>query len=444
MRHVEHIALIILIGAIGSLAASRIAWMSSTGMDVALWCVATGAWLLVLVCALWHHGYQRSAWHLVWTLVACAVLVAPLDAVFSDDALRYFWDGIVVSSGDNPYASAPLQQPLVTHRSILADGTLLPDDMPYASMRTIYPPGMQLIAGGICRIIGITSAQKFQLAWCICVVIALAAACMLARGVDRLWISIAALSPIVLLHGLADVHSDALMAAAALLGVLALRRGWLLPAAALIAVAISIKYVPVLLVPALLIGRSRSEQVRVIGVVAAVLVAVYLPFLGSPGSVFGSLPVFAENWQANSLPYSLLVQTDGSLFTPDRIRIVLAVIAASLGIGIWWRYHTQPIVAAMMTYITLMLCSPVVHAWYLMLPVLLLPFAPLRSTIVWATTMCVYGIFYATYKGGGVWFEHPVALAIEVIPVWIAFARDLQRGPLLFSDEQGSRSAALA
>lgn len=444
MRHVEHIALIILIGAIGSLAASRIAWMSSTGMDVALWCVATGAWLLVLVCALWHHGYQRSAWHLVWTLVACAVLVAPLDAVFSDDALRYFWDGIVVSSGDNPYASAPLQQPLVTHRSILADGTLLPDDMPYASMRTIYPPGMQLIAGGICRIIGITSAQKFQLAWCICVVIALAAACMLARGVDRLWISIAALSPIVLLHGLADVHSDALMAAAALLGVLALRRGWLLPAAALIAVAISIKYVPVLLVPALLRGRARREKAIVLGIVCAVVLATYVPFLSSPESVLGSLPVFAEHWQANAFAYSVMLWMDLEWFTPERIRLVLGVSAIALSILVWQRHGARPVSAAMMTYIALLLCSPVVHAWYLILPVLLLPFAPLRSTIVWATTMCVYGIFYATYKGGGVWFEHPVALAIEVIPVWIAFARDLQRGPLLFSDEQGSRSAALA
>ena len=444
MRYIEHIALIILIGATGALVASRIAWMSSTGMDVALWCVATGAWLLVLVCALWHRGHQQSAWHLMWTFVACAVLVAPLDAVFSDDALRYFWDGIVVSSGDNPYASEPLHQPLVTHRSILADGTLLPDDMPYASMRTIYPPGMQLIAGGICSIIGTTSAQQFQLAWWFCVVIALAASCMLARGVDRLWISIAALSPIVLLHGLADVHSDVLMAAAALLGVLALRRGWLLPAAALIALAISIKYVPVLLVPTLLIGRSRSEQVRAIGVVAAVLIAVYLPFLMTTGSVVGSLPVFAAHWQANAFAYTVMSWIDLAWFTPERMRLVLGVCALMLSFLVWRRHAAHPVAAAMMTYIALLLCSPVIHAWYLVLPVLLLPFAPLRSTITWATTMCVYGIFYATYKGDGVWFEHPVALAIEYIPVWIAFARDVQRGPLLLRDQQGVSNTTLA
>jgi uncharacterized membrane protein len=234
------------------------------------------------------------------------------------------------------------------------------------------------------------------------------------------------------------------MACVALLAVLAHRRDRPYLSAVLLAVAITIKYVPVLLLPALLIGRSRREQIIVLAVVCAVVIATYLPFLASSSSVVGSLPVFAAHWQANSLLYSMLTWLGSAWLTSEHIRLVLGLLALVLAAVIWHRHHKQPIAAAMMTYLALLICSPVVHAWYIILPVLLLPFAPLRSTITWATTMCVYGVFYATYKGDGVWFEHPVALAIEYIPVLSAFVRDVQCGPLLLRDQKRASSTTLA
>ncbi len=445
MQFVKHASLLILVASIAVLAV-RPTWMQSTVIDTMIWMVTSVAWIVYATLL-----YRRSAQQQHHTpqgtfvsLALCAVLLIPAHGVFSDDAQRYLWDGIVVASGNNPYASSPLREPLIQHRTLLADGTVLPDDMPYASMRTIYPPGMQLIAGGLVSLIGTPSRMAFEIAWWAVVVVLLSIVLRSAKTRDRSWIAVACMSPIVLLHGLGDIHSDVLMAVIALLGVIALTRDRWIVAAVLIAFAISIKYVPVLLVPALLRGRTRREKAIVLGIVSAVVLATYLPFLDSPESVLGSLPVFAEHWQANAFAYSVMSWMDLAWFTPERIRLVLGVCAIALSILVWLRHGARPVAAAMMTYITLLLCSPVVHAWYLMLPVLLLPFAPLRSTIVWATTMCVYGLFFATYKGGGVWFEHPVALAIEYVPVWIAFARDLQRGPLLFGDEQGSRSAALA
>lgn len=445
MRYVKHAALLILVASIALLAV-RPAWMQSTVIDTMMWIVASVAWIVYATLL-----YPRSAQQLRHTsqgtllaLALCASLMIPAQGLFSDDAQRYLWDGIVVASGDNPYASSPLQEPLIRHRTLLADGTLLPDDMPYASMRTIYPPGMQLIAGGLVSLIGTPSHMAFEIAWWLAVVVLLGIALRIAEAQVQSGIAVACMSPIVLLHGLGDVHSDVLMAAMTLLGVIALTRDRWIAAAVFIAIAVSIKYVPVLLIPALLRGRARREKAIVLGIVCAVVLATYVPFLSSPESVLGSLPVFAEHWQANAFAYSVMLWMDLEWFTPERIRLVLGVSAIALSILVWQRHGARPVSAAMMTYIALLLCSPVVHAWYLILPVLLLPFAPLRSTIVWATTMCVYGLFYATYRGGGVWFEHPVALVIEYVPVWIAFARDLQRGPLLFGDEQGSRSASLA
>jgi hypothetical protein len=445
MRLFDSTVLIFIVACVAATYASGVLWLNSPIFNVQMLCVATGAWLILMLGRLrsintHSQGIQRR---ILVALGVCVVLVAPLHDMFSDDTRRYLWDGVVVASGDNPYASAPLQQPLVAHRIVLPDGVMLPDDMPYASMRTIYPPGTQVVVGAIVAVLGTPTVHSFEIAWWLLLAVVLCAALYSADTRERPWIALAALSPVFLIHGLADVHSDALMAAVALLGVIALRRDRLYLGAVLIAIAITIKYVPVLLVPALFIGRSRREQITVVGIVVCIIAALYLPFITTFTNLLGSLPVFAEHWQANSLFYSMCTWFDVAWLTPERIRMVSALVAIALAVLIGVRHRAQPIVAAMMIYMAVLACSPVVHAWYIILPLLLFPFAPLRSTIVWATTMCVYGVFYLTYKGDGVWFEHPIALAIEFIPVWIAIGRDIQRGPLLLRDEQRTRDLSL-
>jgi uncharacterized membrane protein len=446
MRFIDSTALIFIVASIAAIYVSGVLWLNSPIFNVEMLCVATLAWIALIVGKVRAHSTSSfdGDRRLLVTLGICTILLAPLQDRYSDDARRYLWDGIVVASGGNPYASAPLKQPLVQYRTTLADGVMLPDDMPYASMRTIYPPGTLLVSGGIVAVLGTPTTQSFDVGWWMCIALLLGVALYAADHQSRNWLALAALSPVFLLHGLADVHSDALMACVALLAVLAHRRDRPYLSAVLLAVAITIKYVPVLLIPALLIGRSRRQQIIVLAVVCAVVIATYLPFLASLSSVVGSLPVFAAHWQANSLLYSMLTWLGSAWLTSEHIRLVLGLLALVLAAVIWRRHHKQPIAAAMMTYLALLICSPVVHAWYIILPVLLLPFAPLRSTITWATTMCVYGVFYATYKGDGVWFEHPVALAIEYIPVLFAFVRDVQCGPLLLRDQKRASSTTLA
>jgi hypothetical protein len=436
MRFVDRTALIAIVTSIAAIPASGV---------VEMLFVASLAWIALMAGTFRAHksGSVTVNRYLLVTLGVCTILLAPLQDRFSDDARRYLWDGIIVASGGNPYASAPLEQPLVQYRTTLADGVMLPDDMPYASMRTIYPPGTLLLSGGIVAVLGKPTTQSFDVGWWVCIALLLGVALFAADQRVRGWLALAALSPVVLFHGLADVHSDALMACMTLLAVLAHRKDRPYLSAVLLAVAITTKYVPVLLVPALLIGRSRREQVTMVAIMTCVITALYLPFITTFANLLGSLPAFAERWQANSLFYSTWQWMDLDWMTSESIRITSVVAMLALAALIWMRHGRQPIVAAMMIYVAILICSPVVHAWYIILPLLLLPFAPLRSTIVWGCTMCVYGVFYTTYKGDGVWFEHPVALAMEYIPVWIAFARDLQRGPLLLRDEQRASGLSL-
>lgn len=147
--------------------------------------------------------------------------------------------------------------------------------------------------------------------------------------------------------------------------------------------------------------------------------------------VFGSLGVFARAWQANSL----LAWTGNHFVEPQLTRVVLMAIAGSVMLVVFVRWSGDMLWMSSLWVITLLVFSPVVHPWYLALSLILWVVAPSRATIVWATTMCVYAYTYENYKGNGVWYDHPVALAIEYVPVLVALGLDVTRGPLLLRDQ---------
>jgi hypothetical protein len=250
---------------------------------------------------------------------------------------------------------------------------------------------------------------------------------------STLYLSIIA-SPILLLHGFMDIHVDILMALAAALAIALLHRSTMISMAAqgLLGIAISMKYLPVVLVPHFITYnnvRLRAIIQRLAIIIAAVGV-MYLPYVGS--DVLGSLGVFAAAWQANSF----LASIGNNVMQPASTRLALMAIAVLGLMLILMRYRSKPEWAAGLMVMLVLLCSPVVHPWYLALPLVLLLIAPMRSTIVWTITMSIYGLTYQMYKGNGVWFDNPIALALEYVPVFMAFAVDIYRGPLLLGDEQ--------
>jgi hypothetical protein len=288
----------------------------------------------------------------------------------------------------------------------------------------------------ICVAAGGTSPLGFKAAWVgVCLVLVLLTLWLIWNNVvlSTLYLSIIA-SPILLLHGFMDIHVDILMALAAGLAIALLHRSTMISMAAqgLLGIAISMKYLPVVLVPHFITYnnvRLRAIIQRLAIIIAAVGV-MYLPYVGS--DVLGSLGVFAAAWQANSF----LAWIGNSILQPAVTRVVL-LGGAVLGIVlIQLRYRAHPSFAAALSVMLILLCSPVVHPWYLALPLVLLLIAPMRSTIVWTITMSIYGLTYQMYKGNGVWFDNPIALALEYVPVFVAFAVDIYRGPLLLGDEQ--------
>lgn len=372
--------------------------------------------------------------YLLVTWIACIAVLFPQTDVFSDDAHRYRWDGWVAAHDIDPYAAAPVDTTLaqLAHR---AEHVRYPESINNNTLKTIYPAGAQHVFALIVRLFG-TQALAFKAGW-------LAICCaLITLTLVLLWHSpqlvvmflLVLLSPIYLFHGFMDIHVDTLMGLVVIAGVALSARSPLSGtlSAVMFGFAITLKYLPLMLLPAMMRTVGVAKTVRsstYLFVVLSTIAIVYIPFYGS--DVLGSLGVFTASWQANSL----LAWLGNLVMQPHTTRIVLMGLAVLMMALVIYRWRSDLLWASSLCITTLLVFSPVVHPWYLALPLMMCVAAPSRSIIVWSITVCTYAYAYTSYKGNGEWFEHPIALGIEFVPLMIAYAIDVIRGPLLLRDQ---------
>lgn len=383
----------------------------------------------------------RVRMYLLATCIACIAVLFPQTDVFSDDAHRYRWDGWVSAHGIDPYSGAPVDASF-EHLAHRADHVRYPESINNNTLKTIYPPGAQHVFALLVRVCG-THPIAFKAGW-------LAICCSLVAGtLVLLWhrpqavvmFLLVLLSPIYLLHGFMDIHVDTLMGLVVICSIALCTHGHAAGSlgAAFLGFAITLKYLPVVLLAAAMRSATLAttiSRMRYLLIVLATVTAIYAPFYGS--DVLGSLGVFAASWQANSL----LAWAGNLVMQPYATRIMLMGLAALMVAIVMYRWRTDLLWASTLSITTLLVFSPVVHPWYLALPLMMCVVAPSRSVVVWSITVCTYAYTYTSYKGNGEWFEHPIALAIEFVPVLIAYAFDIIRGPLLLGNKQRVRGIA--
>lgn len=413
-------------------------------ISIVLCCINVGATSWYVLSGVWGVGFwyisRQNAYDLpglrryllATFVIATAVLFWQTD-VFSDDAHRYRWDGWVATHETDPYSAAPVDSSLAV-LAHAADHVRYPEMINNNTLKTIYPPAAQHVFAAIVRVCG-TTPLGFKVGW-VAVCFALIALTTWLLWSDRPLLSRylgILLSPVFLLHGFMDIHVDIMMALAFMLSLAMLRKGgWMTTAGSSIyAISIAMKYLPILLLRVVL--QYQAPRMRIVVqralIIGTTVALLYLPFIHS--DVLGSLGVFASIWQANSL----LAWAGNQFIEPHITRVMLLAAAGLVMLVIYLRWRLDMLWTSSLWVITLLVFSPVVHPWYLALPLMLCAAAPSRATIVWAVTMCAYAYTYENYKGNGVWYDHPVALAIEYVPVLVALGLDVSRGPLLLGDQ---------
>lgn len=361
MAHLERTLLFVGIAAAALTAIAGLADGSRADQLLVPWLAAhalylLGAWLVV----------SRGARLRLPLLLAVGLLprlvLLPVEPRLSEDVYRYLWDGRLVAEGTNPFPHPPADPDLARYHDALL-GRLNHADVP-----TIYPPMAQLLFGATARVATEPWAWKATLLALEALLLLSLASLLRARGLPPERLLLYFWSPLVIVESFGSGHVD-LAAAAFLLFALALdERGRPRLSGLAFAASALVKYMPLLLVPALL--RRRAFGTLAISALAAA--ALFVPFLAAGPALGTGLATYLRHWEFNGSLYALLRPHFETGMPP---RLVLGALLATAAIVVARRARTLT-GAALALFAAWIVASPTVYPWYLVLAVALLPLHP--------------------------------------------------------------------
>ena len=292
--------------------------------------------------------------------VILRVIFLPGVPSLTDDFYRYQWDGRVQQAGVNPYRYAPDDPRL--DRVGYADRSRIN----HPRLRTVYPPLAEATFFGVTAAGG--GVLAFKLLFGAFDMLTAAAIWWLADARRRKQATVLyLLCPAVIFQTWGEAHLEIVAVSLVVLAAAALLRGRDWQAGLLLGLAAAFKVTPAaLLVPALLGGRSKPARFLA-GFIPA-LVLPYVPYLLS-GGAFGALFESGTGWTGTALLFSLLTE----IMHPDLARFLCAAVflfgAVWIARSLRGRARTAPAFAWTLTL--LVVCLPVVHAWYWLAPLAL-------------------------------------------------------------------------
>ena len=356
-----------------------------------LWYLVAFAGFLV---AIWWNERRPIPMLWLWVApIAFRLLMLVTTPTLSDDVYRYLWDGHLVTEGVSPYAYA-IEAPELDHLEIPARSLA---NNP--SLASPYLPAAQLVFGTLAFALP-SQPLTMQIAM---VLFDLGAALLLMRllvvvALPSRRVMLYLWNPLVIVEIAHSAHLDALMILLTMAGLYwtfaprSDRLRWAAPLA--MAAATLTRLLPIVVVPVLW-WRWRWRQRALY---AGVTVGAILPFGLTAGwgltgeatgtGLFGAARVYGSRFSFNSGPYLWLErQLDGVGVIDAGIAARGLVVAVMLGViaGVWLRSRRTDSPNAALRLIAVpiaayVLLTPILHPWYLLLLVAVLPFLTPRPS----------------------------------------------------------------
>jgi len=327
-------------------------------------------------------GLRLPLQRLWWLLAAwCAplMLAAPL---FSRDVYSYFAQGTLVASGIDPYSNGVATVPGWFNNGV---------DPMWAETPTPYGPFFLMIERGVYSLLPDSPLLGAILFRCIAIVGVALLAWFVPRlaflhGIDggvALWLGV--LNPLVLMHFVAGVHNDALMAGLMVAGITLAAEGRPVPGVLLVALAGAVKPIALLALPfvGLLWAGTRAGWGRRIGTWAATG-AIALGTIVALGAMIGvglgwvnalTTPGVVRTWLSPStavgMASGLLTGAVGLGDHTDLLVTGVRLLAMAAAVVIVLRLCLRPegrspVRGAALAFTTVVLLGPVVQPWYLL------------------------------------------------------------------------------
>lgn len=349
------------------------------------------------------------------TVVLRALALAPTPNL-STDMFRYVWDGRIQSAGFNPYLYVPAD-PRLGH---LRDEVIYPRINQKETAVTIYPPAAELLFLAADRIAPGLGGIRLVMTLLDAVIIAGLFLLLRALGQPRERILIYAWHPLPLWEFVTQSHVDVAATAAIVFALLAAVRGRQGITGAVMAIAVLVKYFPVVLLPAL----WRRIDWRLPAACLATVSLLYIPYVYGAGSnVLGFLGSHLDNegyatgWGFH--PVWLL--RDLGIADPSAQRYVVVAVTVLAGLAAYALFARNAaelrfdnILALGVAFV--FLASPH-YPWYFAFLVALLVLSP--NPAVFAMTLLAPMLYLPRTTGGLSWTE--IYFAVYWLPI-IVFA----------------------
>ena len=327
-----------------------------------------------------------AVWHL-------AFLAVPTGS--DDDVRRYVWDGRLQRLGYNPYVVVPAD-PLFATLHTVETRTLNNPELP-----TIYPPGAELFFRLITSIHESGFAMRAAFAICDLAIVLVLFDILRRTGQAVHWVLAYAWHPLLATEVAGSGHIDIVGVLLLVVSFAALIRRSRATAAVAFALAVSMKFLPIVLLP-LFWKRVRIRDALLAAIVFTLL---YLPFLDHGQVPIGSLGTYIQGFSFNDPIFVGLRRV-----APPQVLVGLAILVGVLT-AFWFRARVQSWTGDAVAWpmAASLLCAPAVFPWYLLW---LLPFLRSVSTlplIIWTVSIIpTYVVWHLRALG------HPFAL-----PGWI-------------------------
>jgi alpha-1,6-mannosyltransferase len=315
-----------------------------------------------------------------------------------DDIHRYLWDGRVQRLGYNPYTVVPDDPALAalhTSETRALNNPYLPSP---------YPAGAELFFRAVTAVHESIFALKVAFVVCDLAVVLLLLYVLRVIRQGEHWVLAYAWHPLLATEVAGSGHVDIVGALLLLVSAAALCRRRRTLAALAFALAVAVKFLPIVLLP------LYWKRIRIRDALLALIVvgALYVPFLSHGRIPTGSLGTYVHSFRFNDPVFAALER----VATPQ----IVAAIAMLMGFvtALFSRRKAAacspdafawPMAASL-------LCAPVVYPWYLLW---LLPFV--RSTwtlpiVVWSVSIIpTYYVWHLRTLG------HPWVLPGWVMPL---------------------------
>ena len=312
-----------------------------------------------------------------------------------DDIHRYVWDGRVQRLGYNPYIVVP-SDPALASLHTSETRTLNNPEVP-----SPYPAGAQLFFRAVTSIHESIFALKVAFVVCnLAIVFVLLDVLRRSRQGEH-WVLAYAWHPLLAIEVAGSGHVDIVGVLLLLVSAASLVRRWRAVAALAFGLAVSVKFLPMVLLP-LYWKRVRMRDAALAAIVVGLL---YVPFLNHGRIPIGSLGSYVQRFRFNDPVFATLERVVAPRFVAG-----LAVLVGFFT-AIWMRRKSAEGSAEAFAWpmAASLFCAPVVYPWYLLW---MLPFLRSSSTLpilVW--TLSILPTYY-------VWHLRTVGRP-WLVPDWI-------------------------